>query len=40
MAEAMNEPMIEILILFFVIVLYAATRLELFDFSGNVGLSL
>ena len=36
----MKEPTLVTLIVLFVIVLYATTRLELFDFSGNVGLTL
>jgi hypothetical protein len=36
----MEEPKLVTLIVFFVIFLYAATRLELFDFNGNVGLTL
>jgi hypothetical protein len=35
--EAMKEPTLVALI---DILLYAATRLELFDFGGNVGLTL
>jgi hypothetical protein len=38
--ETMKEPTLVTLIVLFVILFYAATRLELFNFSGNVGLTL
>ena len=38
--ETMKEPTVVILIVLFVSLLYATTRLELFNFSGNVGLTL
>ena len=36
----MKDPTVVTLIVLFVIPLYPATRLELFDFSGDVGLTL
>jgi hypothetical protein len=36
----MNEPKVVILIVLFVSLLCAPTRLELLDLSGNVGLTL
>ena len=38
--RTMNKPTVVILIVLFISLHYAATHLELLDFSGNVGLTL
>lgn len=36
----MKEPTLDLVLVLFIVLLYATTRLELFNFSGNVRLTL